>query len=257
MSLALDYSKLASNGNLTVFFYPSNAFANFGSPTVTELNAGLNLSKAVSWSDYSFGSNASNTSDDPSIADAGNSKARGSAQFGGSMSFFQPGPGTLTTDTYALVRNAISVPRTKGWIVTRLDGLKPYTQAFAAGDLVSVYAVLTDGYTNVMTGEQAFRYTVSFVQQGSLARNVVVRSAAATVAVTPTTKTMTVGSKFRFDGTVLGREYTNGLVWSTSDFTKATVSDAGVVTAIAAGTVTLTGTYTPTGATATSTITIS
>lgn len=257
MTLALDYTKLPSNGNLTVFWYPSNGFANFNAPTVTELNAGLNLSKAISWSDYGFGPSASNTTDDPSIADVGNSKARGSAQFGGAMSFFQPGPGTLQTDTYYLARQAISVPRTKGYIVTRLDGQKPFTQAFAAGDLISVYAVLTDAYTNVMTGEQAFRYTVNFLQQGTLARNVVVRAAAATVVVTPATKAMSTGSKFRFDGTVLGREYTNGLSWTTSDATKATVSDAGVVTAIAAGSVTLTGTYVPTGATATSTITIS
>lgn len=258
MVASKDYTALPSNGNLRIDWFATNAFATWNAPTVTELNAGLNMSKAISWSDFGFGMQASNTSDDPSIADTGHTKTRGSAQFGGAISFYQPGLGTLSTDSYKLVKAAVGVPRTLGYIVTRLDGVKASSAAYAAGDLISVFKVETDGQTNAITGEEAFRYTVKFGQQGSVARNVVVRSGAVTVVVSPSSATLSTSSKYtRLKATVGGREYTNGVAWTSSDNTKASVSSAGVVTWIAAGSVTITATYTPTGASATATITLS
>lgn len=201
--------------------------------------------------------NASNTSDDPSIADTGHTKTRGSAQFGGAISFYQPGPGTLSTDSYRQVKALVGVPRTTLYIVTRLDGIKPSTQAYAAGDLISIFKVETDGQTNAIVGEEAFRYTVKFGQQGSVARHVIVRATTATVAINPATQTLTTGQHPRLKATVLGRDYTNGLTWTSSDNTKVTVSSAGVLTWVAAGSATITATYTPTGATATCAVTAS
>lgn len=256
MTVAQDYTTLSSNGNLRIDWYPLNAFANWQAPTVTEANSGLNLSKAISWSDYGFGMTASNTTDDPSIADTGHTKSRGSAQYGGAVSFYHPALSTLPTDTYRLAQDAIGVPRTTGYVITRLDGAKPTTQAYAAGDIVSVFLVETDSQTNVITGEESFRYTIKFVSQGSLARNVVVRTG--TVAVVPTATTAAVGvaAHKRIPVKVGGREYTNGVVWTSSDSTKATVSTAGVITGVAAGTATITATYLPTAATGTITVTV-
>jgi hypothetical protein len=252
-----DYTSLSSNGNLRLDWYATNAFAVWNAPTVTELNAGLNMSKTISWSDFGFGMNASNTSDDPSIADTGHTKTRGSAQFGGAISFYQPGLGTLSTDSYRLVRDAVGVPRTTGYIVERLDGAKAANTPYAAGDIISVFKVETDAQTNSITGEEAFRYTVKFGQQGSVARNVVVRSGTVTVLVTPSTQTVATSTHPRLRATVNGREYTNGVVWTSSDNTKVTVSSAGVLTWVASGSATITATYPPTGATATSAVTAS
>jgi hypothetical protein len=256
MAVTLDYTKLPANGNITVLWATEGSFANWKSPTATELNAALNLSSSISWNDYAFGMSASNTQNDPSLADFGNRTDRGAAQYGGAISFYYPGAFDDNTNEYSLVFDAISVPRTKGYIVARIDGAKPTTQAFAAGDLVSVMEVMTDAQTNVITGEEAFRYTVNMLQQGALAVYTVVRSTTVTV-VTPATLAIATGAKSRLTATVNARPYTNGVAWSSSDTTKATVSNAGVVTGIAAGASTVTATFLATGATDTTAVTVS
>jgi hypothetical protein len=255
--IAQDYTTLTSNGNLRVDWFPANGFVNYEAPTVAELNAGLNLSKAIAWSDFGFGMNASNTTDDPSIADTGHSKSRGSAQYGGAMSFYHPGTGTLDTDTFKLAQAAVGIPRTTGYIATRLDGIKKSLDPYVVGDLVSIYLVETDGQTNVITGEDSFRYTVKLVSQGTFARYIVARTGTLTVAPSAATLAVTAGQASRVKATVGGREYTQGVKWTSSDNTKAQVSSAGVVKGIAAGTATITATYAPTGATGTVTVTVS
>ena len=259
MPVALDYLPLSSNTNQTLYWFPSNGFANYMSPTVTELNAGLPLSKATAWNNFSFKLGSSTTTNDPSLADIANVTDRGAIVYGGTMAFYYPGPGTLPTDSYAMVYAALSQPRTVGYIVSRVDGTKPTTQAFAAGDYISVFLVETDSQTNMIVGESAFTYDVGFINQGTAAINTVARATAATTVVTPSTLALTASTnqKSRLNATVIGREYTNGVVWSTSDVTKASVSRAGVVTAVAAGTATITAVYAATGATASCTVTVS
>jgi len=256
MSVTLDYTKLTSNGHVTVLWAAAGSFANWKSPTATELNAALNLSSSISWNDYGFGVQASNTQNDPSLADTGNRTDRGASQYGGAISFYYPGAFDDNTNAYSLTFDAVAVPRTPGYIVARIDGNKPTTQAFAAGDFVSVMEVLTDGQANVITGEEAFRYTVNMLQQGSLEVYTVVRTTTVTV-VTPATLAIAAAAKSRLTATVNSRAYTNGVVWSTSDATKATVSNAGVVTGVAAGSATITATFAQTGATDTTAVTVS
>lgn len=256
MAVTLDYTKLPANGNITVLWAAEGSFANWKSPTATELNNALNLSTAISWNDWAFGMSASNTQNDPSLADKGNRTDRGAAQYGGAISFYYPGAFDDDTNDYSLAFDAISVPRTKGFVVVRIDGAKPTTQAFAAGDLVHVMEVMTDGQTNMITGEEAFRYTVNMLQQGALAVYTVVRSTSVTV-VTPSTLTVAVGAHSRLTATANGRAYTNGVKWTTSDATKATVSNAGVVTGVASGSATITATFVQTGATDTTAVTVS
>lgn len=256
MAVTLDYTKLPANGNITVLWATEGSFANWKSPTADELNAALNLSSSISWNDWAFGMSASNTQNDPSLADVGNRTDRGAAQYGGAISFYYPGAFDDDTNDYSLAFDAIAVPRTKGFVVVRIDGAKPTTQAFAAGDLVSVMEVMTDAQSNMITGEEAFRYTVNMLQQGALAVYTVVRSTSVTV-VTPSTLAVDAGEYARLTATVNGRAYTNGVAWSSSDTTKATVSNAGVVAGIAAGSATITATFLATGATDTTSVTVS
>lgn len=252
MAIVLDYTKLRADGNITLAWYATNAFADFRAPTATELNAAAptaaQFSKSISWNDLDFGMQASNQIDDPSIVDTGNVQDRGAAQFGGGISFYFPGAFDDNSNAYSLTYDTISEPRTVGFIVARIDGEKPSTQAFAEGDYVHVMQVTTDGQTNVITGEEAFRYTVNFLQGGALAVYTVVQGAAdSDVVVTPATLASAAGDFDRLNATVAAREYTNGVEWSTSDPTIATVSSAGVVTSVATGTATITATFAPTG----------
>jgi hypothetical protein len=256
MAVTLDFMKLPANGHITVMWALPNAFANYKAPTTAELNATLNLSKSISWNDFDFGMQASNTQNDPSLADKGNVIDRGAAQFGGSISFYYPKEFDDNTSEYSLVYDALDTPRTRGFIVARIDGNKETSAAFADGDYVHVMEVMTDATTNVVTGEEAFRYTINFLQQGSLAVYTVARTGTPTVAVTPATLASSAGDFDRLGCTVEGREYTNGVKWSTSDANVARVSEAGVVSSIAAGTATITATFEATGTTDTCVVTV-
>ena len=181
---------------------------------------------------------------------------RGAAQFGGGVSFYYPGAFGDASNKYSLTYDAMDQPRTLGYITVRIDGeqLNPLA---AAGDLVNVYHIMTDGYAESIVGEEAFRYTVTMLPQGDVYVRTVVKGASAPVVATPATLAVAVGASSRLSATVDGRVYTNGVKWSSADGATASVSPAGVVTGVAAGTVVVTATYEATGGTDTTSVTVS
>lgn len=253
--------KLPASGNIRVWFGLENSLANYLAPTATEINAMLDISDAISWNDFDFGLQASNTIDDPAITALGKVSDLGAAQFGGGMSFYYPGAFGDTSNKYSVVYDALDQPRTKGYIVIRMDGTMSSATA-TAGDIVHVFKVMTDGYAESITGEEAFRYTITFLPQGDLAVRAVVKGATAITTaiwqqgVVAATKALTVGTKTKFDAKVDGRWMSNNVTWKSSDTTKAAVSKTGVVTAVAAGSATLTATYAGGGTAGTCTLTI-
>jgi hypothetical protein len=213
----------------------------------------LDISDSISWNDFDFGLQASNTIDDPAITAIGKVSDRGAAQFGGGLSFYYPGAFGDASNDYSLTYDALDQPRTRGFLVIRIDGAESSPLA-NTGDLVHVFRVMTDGYAESITGEEAFRYTITFLSQGDLAVRTVLGGG---TVVTPATLAVAVGAKSRLSATVGGRVYTNGVKWTTSDSTKATVSSAGVVTGVAAGSATITATFEATGGTDTTAVTVS
>lgn len=245
--------KLPASGNIRVWWALENAFSNWEAPTAAEINACLDISDSISWNDFDFGLQASNTIDDPAITAIGKVSDRGAAQFGGGLSFYYPGAFGDASNDYSLTYDALDQPRTRGFLVIRIDGTETSATA-QTGDLVHVFRVMTDGYAESITGEEAFRYTITFLSQGDLAVRTVVGGGS---VVTPSTLAVAVGASEALTATVGGRKYTNGVKWSTSDATKATVSSAGIVTGVAAGSATITATYEATGGTDTTAVTVS
>lgn len=252
-------TKLASSGNVRIWFGGTSSFANPLSPTAPEINAMLDISDAVSWNDFDFGTQSSNTVDDPPITAKSAVSDRGASQYGGSLSLYYPRDETDTSNKYKLVYDALRIPGTQGFIVERIDGKELTTTASTtaqpgtianANDLVNVYKVESAGWTDSITGEEAFRYTISFVSKGVIAPYAVVRASASapTVAILPLTLSLAVGTPIGIlNGTVNTRKYTRGLRWTSSDPTKATVSANGVVTRVAAGSANITATHVATG----------
>jgi len=246
--------KVPASGNIRVWWALPNAFSNYENPTAAEINACLDISDAISWNDFDFGLQASNTIDDPAITAIGKVSDRGAAQFGGGISLYYPGAFGDASNKYSLAYDALDAPRTNGFLVMRIDGEESTTSA-ANGDLVEIFKVTTDGYAETITGEEAFRYTITFLPQGDLAVRTVVGGG--TVVTTPSTLSASVGDVEATKTTVGGRVYTNGVSYSSSDPTKATVSTAGVITAVAVGSATITATYEASAGTDTCVVTVS
>lgn len=247
--------RVPASGNIRVWWALENAFVDFENPTAAEINACLDISDAISWNDFDFNLEASNQIEDPAITALGKVIDRGYTNWGGSISLYYPRSFDDATSTYSLAYDALDAPRTKGYMVIRMDGEESSTSA-AAGDLVHVLKVMTDGYAEAITGEEAFRYTVTMLPQGDFAvRTVVAGVSANLVVVTPATLASNAGDVDVATATWGGRNYTNGLEWTTSDASVATVRH-GVITSVAAGSATITATA-PNGQTDTCVVTVS
>lgn len=247
--------KVPASGNIRVWWGTTSAFADYANPTAAEINACLDLSDAISWNDFDFNLAASNQLEDPAITSIGKIVDRGYTNWGGTMSFYYPQSFDDASNLYSQVYDALDAPRTSGYVVMRIDGEESSTSA-AAGDFVHVMKVMTDGYAESITGEEAFRYSVTFLPQGDVAvRTVVEGASAAAVVLSDSTLATSAGDVDVLTATWGGRNYTNGLTWTSSDVTKATVR-AGVVTSVAAGSATITATA-PNGETDTCAVTVS
>src|SRR5690606_16979011 len=110
-------------------------------PTLAELQTLTNVAEAVKWDGYDFGSQPSEQDEDRALTDAAGAATRGYENFGGPIAFFTPTPSD-TSSVYRSARNLVSTPHTELVVVTR-DGLAAST-AFAAGQVVNVYHVITD-----------------------------------------------------------------------------------------------------------------
>lgn len=252
-------TRLPASGNIRIYFGPLNSISNYLAPTTTELNAAgvVDITDAISWNDFNHILQASNTIDDPAISATGKAQDLGAMQFGGQLSFYYPKSFSDTTNRFKTVYDLLFSPRTQGWLIVRIDGkhsadaVTNGEQTIAAADVVQVFKVITDGYAESITGEEAFRYTINFQPQGYVAPRVIVQNGATAPATTIvsvdaniTTLGKTVaGGKFKLDAKVDGRYMSNNVTWTSSDVTKATVSANGTVTPIAAGTTNITATY--------------
>jgi len=245
--------KVPASGNIRVWWALPNAFSDYENPTAAEVNASLDISDSISWNDFDFNLEASNQLEDPAITSLGKVVDRGYTNWGGSISFYYPNAFDDSTSDYSATYDALDAPRTLGYLVLRIDGEESTDQA-TNGDLVHCLKVTTDGYAESIVGEEAFRYTVSFLPQGDYVVRTVVGGGA--VVLSDATLSLNSGNVDVLTATWGGRNYTNGLEYSSSDNAVATVSSAGIVTAVAAGVATITATS-PSGTTDTCVVTVS
>lgn len=240
MALApLNFVKTPSDQNVTVWLGPANAIENFAAPTAAEINAMENISPALSWQDWDFGMQASETTNEPSFADPANFTDFGASQYGGSMSMFYPKNYDDPTNALSRAYDLTDKPWELVAVAIRVDGQKRNSTPAADGDYIHTFLTMTDGEANALTGSEALRRTVTLLQQSVFSVYTIVGSVGvAPVATAPAS--LAVGESVRIPATVLGRDFTNALEWSSDDPEIATAGRGGIVTGVGAGTATIT-----------------
>lgn len=224
MATQPDYTRLRSNRNVTVWggpTGPATGIANTAVPTETAINnsAGtslmLNWSPSISWNDYDFGVQESETLNDPSFADASNYTEFGAKNYGGGISFYKPASWDDNSNNHSLVYDQTDEPWTPLDVVERIDGEKRTTVAAADGDFVHVFRTKTDSDANVWAQPDAHRRTVGFLSQGDAEFYTIV--GAHTVTTNLPANPWAAGKKGRIQGVVQDRDYTNALSFSSDD----------------------------------------
>ena len=246
--------------HVALAFVASGGIANIYAPTPAELNAGVNLSRAVAWDNLEVNPSDSSDIDDASIVDSATAVEAGFDQYGVTLPLFYPKDLTLSGDPYVIAYNTFKAGRVAGYIVRRykpaVSTLATFSDTFAVADWVEVFKVVADFADQDTEGEDSTKYTVHFLPQGTMSGPVLVKTASP-VVVAPGTASITVAGagKTKLTATLSGYDITADVTWTSSDNTKATVSN-GVVKAVAAGTATITATYASATGAGTSVITV-
>jgi len=245
-------TQLIANGkSITVFWESPNFAANPGNPTAAEINAGINVTNTIAWENFSFGSQASTQTSDPALGDVGNTQTRGFSQFGGTVSFFYPRDySTPSPELSAFL--ALEEQYTLGYLVIRVDGAKKtagsddVNKPILTGDFVHVYKVMSDGWSDVNTGEVNFKYTITFQPQGDLWINAYVGTVAVSTPAPIGATAYTVGGRTPLSAFITGRQlssvtgqvngYPGWFDWTSSNPSVAYVDGNGVLRGVSGGT---------------------
>jgi hypothetical protein len=181
--------------NVGIYVAPANAFANYKSPTLTEITAAtvFNISPAIT-DDYTL--NMTDSDSDTSLAIVDNASVETPTYFNYEASLDGFRDENLTaTSVYNKFRDLFKNPDVKYFLIKRVG--YAHSAAFAAGQEVSIYGVKTDFPVELLGDGEMIRDGARFLTTGEVAVNVAVGAGTAgtgpTLAATTGTKTTANG----------------------------------------------------------------
>lgn len=231
--------KVTSNGNVQVWLVPATGIADYRSPTAAEINAGLNVTSAIAWEGTTIpAATESDDVDDRALLDKGNATTRGAASFEGTLNFFYPNDLNENVTDYGKAFTFLRVPRVPVYVIVRvLQGPEGVANNVSAGEWISVFRFLTDGWTDDVSEDDSYKYAVGLLTQGQIAVYTQVKNSTPVVATRAGgTGSLAVGAKAVVRATLGNKRATQVVTWSSSSPAVASVSPNGVVTALSAGT---------------------
>jgi hypothetical protein len=227
--MPVDYERLYANNTNSViglWIGPSGGttlgITDIAQPAAAELNntggtSGIQVAaQSVSWNDWSFGLEGSETNNEPSLADSASYEEFGESNYGGEISFYAPPAYDDPSNPNSVIYDLTDTPGEVNDIAIRIDGDTPGTAPAANGDYVSDFRAEFGGEANPFTPGESKRRTVSYNGKGDFAHYTVV-GPHTIVAIPPAVDPWDAGRKARLRASVQGREYTNALEFSTSD----------------------------------------
>jgi len=243
--MPVDFQKTPADQRVTVALGPTGSATGIqgvAEPTEDELNntAGSGVqpaSQSISWNDYDFGVQASETLNEPSLADSATYEEFGANNFGGGMSFYYPAEYDDNSNLHSVIYDLTDQPGALIDIAQRIDGDTETSVPFTDGDFVSVFRTRGDSEANPFTPGESKRRTVGFNQAGEFAYMTVVGEHTIT-PIAPTA--FAPGDKGRIRASIQGRDVTNSLTFSTSDGDVVNVYPGGFFEVLSAGTATVT-----------------
>ena len=238
--------KTTSNGNVQVWLVPAIGIADYRSPTAAEINAGLNVTSAIAWDGTTIpAASESDDTDDRSLLDKGNATTRGAAQFEGTLNFFYPDDLNENVTDYGKAFTFLHQPRVAVYAVVRvLQAPEGIATPAAAGEWVSVFRFLTDGWTDDIADDDAYKYAIGLLAQGEVSVYTQVKNATpVTVTNASGTASIAVDDHLVLRATLGGKRATQVVEWTSSNPAVANVSSNGVVTGVGPGTANITASH--------------
>ena len=263
--MPITYTKNPSDERQTVWISPSGGttlgVTDVYEPLAAELNntggtsGVIPASQSISWNDWSFGVEASEVLNEPSLADAATYEEFGQYNYGGSISFYYPEDYDDNSNLHSVIYDLTDEKYHRIDVAVRIDGDITTSAPFANGDFVSAYRVQSGGDANPFTPGESKRRTVTYNPRSDFAHYTVVGPHTIT-AIAPAS--FVAGAKGRIRASQGGRDRTNALEFSTSNGTVIDVYPGGFyeVKGAAASTATVTITDPGTGDTQTVSVTV-
>lgn len=153
------------NPNTTLVVTTEGAIADPTAPTATALNAGTNISCAVTRG-YTMNPTDSDTDDTASICDTGNTKTRLFDNYEGELTMFKDANSADGASVYNVAFALFKTPDQRVWIWRRLG--KKNTVTFSSGDVVEGFLFSNDRTRSVDGADTGpIQFTVPLLPQGN------------------------------------------------------------------------------------------
>ena len=237
--------KVTPNDRVTVTLVPVIGISDYEAPTAAELNGptAVNASPAIAWDGSTLpAASESDDVDDRSITDKGNATSRGSAQYEGTLNLFHPRDKTDMTNPASVVYDFLRKPGVPVYAITRVLQADPEDN-YTAGEWISVYRFLTDGWEDDIEGDDSYKYAVSMLTQGEVIAYTQVKNSSQIEIVNTGLNSISVGEVVAIRAEMGGHRATQTVEWKSSDPLVAVVTPNGVVKGLSAGSADITAVH--------------